>query len=165
MQVEYLDVVDENDIVVGMASRDEIYQKQLPHRIVHILLFDEVGNMWLQKRSPHVSYCPDHWSTAVGGHVRSGETPEVAALREFKEELGLHSPLSYLAKDYYEAIGSPNKFLITYTATHVGPFHLEERAVASISAFPLDEIETMVNAQEKFHPELLFLLEKYYFES
>ena len=38
--MEILDQVNENDEVIGNASRDEIYDKKLMHRIVHVLVFN-----------------------------------------------------------------------------------------------------------------------------
>ena len=37
---------------------------------------------------------PNHW-TLIGGKVEAGETPEMAAHREFVEETGLKAPLSF----------------------------------------------------------------------
>jgi isopentenyldiphosphate isomerase len=45
--VEYLDVVDKDDHVIGRASKAEIYRKKLRHRIVHVLVFDRKGRMLL----------------------------------------------------------------------------------------------------------------------
>jgi isopentenyldiphosphate isomerase len=78
--MEKLDVVNERDEVVGSAPKDEIYTRSLRHRIVHILIFNDSEEMALQLRSKGMSFCPNHWSTAVGGHVSSGETCEGAAM-------------------------------------------------------------------------------------
>ena len=161
--MEFLDVVDKNDKVIGKASKDEIYAKSLTHRIVHILIFNNKGEMALQLRSLKVSFCPDHWSTAVGGHVQSGETNEDTALREYQEELGTRSKLEFFSKDFYEVKGRPNKFLITFKTTFNGPFKPDPEVVSKVGFFSIDGIKNMVNNGEKFHPELLFLLKKYFF--
>ena len=99
--MEFLDVVDENDKVVGKASKSEIYKKRLRHRIVHTMIFNSEGKLLLQKRSVNKSFCPSYWSTSVGDHVQSGETAEEGALREMEEEVGIKSALEFKWKDLY----------------------------------------------------------------
>lgn len=159
---ELLDIVDLSDRVIGKAERKEIYQKSLCHRIVHVLIFNDEGKMALQLRSDKVSFCPGHWSTTVGGHVRSGETYEEGARREYEEELGLISGnLEFLGKDFYD-ISDLNKFLTTFKTTFSGPFKPDAEAVERVDFFTLDEIRDMIKKGDKFHPELLFLLKKYF---
>lgn len=160
--MEMMDIVDLNDEVVGEASRQEIYAKNLRHRIVHVLLFDKQGKMALQKRSSKVGFCPLHWSTAVGGHVQKGESYEQAANREYKEELGLTTDFNFMSKDFYQVEGRPDKFLVTFKAEFEGPFKLDPEEVEKVEFFTIDEIKTMVANGEKFHPELLFLLKKHF---
>src|SRR3990167_3639738 len=64
-----------------MENMEFLFLKEkmnLSYRIVHILLFNEKGEMALQMRSSHKKFCPNHLSTAVGGHVQTGETYEQA---------------------------------------------------------------------------------------
>jgi isopentenyldiphosphate isomerase len=160
--MEFLDVVDEEDKVVGKAERNDIYERKLPHRIVHVLIFNERGEMALQKRSATVSFCPSHWSTAVGGHVMSGESYHQAALREFDEELGLTVPISFAFKDEYKAQNGAKKFISTFKATYGGPFDIDTDAVERVDFFSLDDMHDMIREGETFHPELLFLLEEHF---
>jgi len=162
--MEFLDIVDKNDKVIGRASKDEIYKKILCHRIAHVLIFNDEGKMVLQMRSPNVSFCPNHWSTAVGGHVQAGETYEQAALREYSEELGVKSDLELLGKNFYKAPNTPEKFLATFKTRFSGPFNPDPKVVSAVGTFSIDEIKKMILSGEKFHPELLFILKKYYLE-
>ena len=162
MNMEFLDVVNDNDEVVGRASKKEIYEKKLQHRIVHILIFNDKGEMALQLRSKHKSFCPHHWSTPVGGHVQSGETYEEAALREFQEELGTTTGITFAYKDLYDDGRGLKKILVTFKTNFNGPFNINPKEVERVEFFSLDEIQEMIDSGENFHPELLFLLKRHF---
>ena len=160
--MEYLDIVDEADRVIGSATRDEVYRKFYRHRIVHILLFDRQNRMLLQMRHRTKSYCPLHWSTAVGGHVQAGEEYEESAHRECYEELGIAVGLEFLDKRLYHDPERPglSKYLATFRCEYEGPFqHLGCDEVESVEYFPLDSIQKMRKEGSLFHPELRFLLD------
>lgn len=118
--MEFLDTVNERDEVTGKASLKEVYEKLLTHRIVHVLIFNEKGEMALQLRSKTVPFCPGHWATPAGGHVRSGESYEQAALREFEEELGTKAPIALSYKDIFQYESGIRKFLATFRAYQTG---------------------------------------------
>jgi len=161
--MEILDVIDDNDKVIGKAPRQEVYAKSLHHRIVHILIFNDKGEMALQLRSNKCSFCPHHWSTAVGGHVQSGESYEQAALREYEEELGTKTKIEFFSKDDYQNTGTPRKFVVSFKTKFNGPFNHDLEVVDKVEFFTIKKIKQMVDKGEKFHPELLFLLKKYFF--
>lgn len=161
--MEILDIVNEKDEVVGSAPQNEIYERKLPHRIVHVLIFDEIGRMALQKRSQQKKFCPGYWCTTAGGHVQTGEKYEQAAQRETLEEIGWWPPaLEPVGMDYYEDAGGLKKFLATFKTIYGGKFNANPAAVAEVKYFTLEELRTMAANNEKIHPELLFLLKKYY---
>jgi len=160
--MEMMDVVNEDDEVVGTASKQEIYEKLLPHRIAHILIFNDRGEMAIQKSSVHKKYCPLHWGTAVGGHVQAGESVEQAALREFKEEIGVQVPVEFAFRDWFTGPRGIRKLLTTFRAHYDGPFAVNPFEVEKVEFFSLEKIGQMILAGEKFHPELLFLLKRHF---
>ena len=95
---EYLDVVDDSDCVIGKATRKEVYEKKLTHRIVHVLVINPINSkIYIQKRADSVSYLPGHYSTSAGGHVLSGESYDQAVARELNEELGIKALIKNIA--------------------------------------------------------------------
>jgi len=163
--METFDIVNEKDEVVGAANQAEVYDKHLTHRIVHIFILNNKGEILLQKRGETCSYLPGYWSTSVGGHVRAGETYIGGAGREAKEELGIEVvDLELLGKDLYEVVPGFNKFLTTFVSYHLGPYINLPGKVSESTFFSINNIKTMVDGGEKFHPELLFLLNKYFFK-
>lgn len=86
---EIFDVVDENDVPVGKATRAEVHAKDLIHRAVHVLVFNRNGDLWLQKRSLAKDKNPGVWDSSVSGHLDAGEDYLTAAVRELGEEVGV----------------------------------------------------------------------------
>lgn len=160
--MEFLDYVNDNDEVIGSASRSEVYEKKLLHRIVHVLVFNKIGELALQRSSDNKEFCPGHWGTSAGGHVQSGEDYQEAALRELEEELEVTLPLEFMFKDFYADGRGLRKILVTFKTSYDGPFLINKNGVQDIQFFSLDNVQKMINNGEMFHPELLFLLEKHF---
>ena len=74
-------VVDKTDRVLRYAGRSEVHGNNLRHRAVHILIFNEAVDVYLQQRSRWKDRHPLLWDSSAAGHVsgwgklrRSGET-------------------------------------------------------------------------------------------
>ncbi len=90
---ELVDIVDEQDNIIGKTTRQEAHKKGLLHRTVHILILNSDGNIFIHKRSPKLTINPGLWTSSAAGHVASGQTYLEAAKRELGEELGVESEL------------------------------------------------------------------------
>lgn len=84
-----LEIVDENDTVIGIRSREEIHILGLRHREIHVWLVTPKNEIVFQHRSPAKDTFPDLLDASVGGHVEVGQTYEQAAIVEAQEEAGL----------------------------------------------------------------------------
>jgi isopentenyl-diphosphate Delta-isomerase len=89
MAEELLDIVDDNDIVLGREPRSTVHKVGLQHRGVHVFLFTTDGKMLVQKRSADRASSPSMLDCSVSEHVKAGESYREAAIRGMKEELGL----------------------------------------------------------------------------
>jgi len=162
--MEILDVINDKDEVIRQARENEIYEKKLLHRIIHILIFNDKGEMAMQYRSKYKPFCPNHWSTTVGGRVGAGESYEQAAKREFQEELNTLTDFEFLDKFHYKNLESGHQAMLTiYKTIYNGPFDINPEEVEKLAYFPIPKIKEMIGSGEKFHPELLFILKKHYF--
>jgi len=90
---EQFPVVDKNDRIRGYASRSEVHGNNLRHRAVHILIFNQAGDVYLQQRSRWKDRHPLKWDSSAAGHVTAGENYDQTARRELQEELGVDVPL------------------------------------------------------------------------
>lgn len=158
---EFLDVVDEKNEVVGSAPYDEVYSKRLNHRIIHVLIFNDKGEIFLQQRSAKKNFCPGHWVTSAGGPVQKGETYEQAAKRELKEEIGIQVPLTLIHESPYDHY-KMRKFLQVFRGISEGPFNLNPEEVAGGRWFSIADVRDMVKKNQLIHPELAHVIEKLY---
>lgn len=104
MNEEIFPLVDGSGNVIGKATRSECHNgSMLLHPVVHLHIFNDKGELFLQKRSSKKEIFPDLWDSAVGGHIDLGETPLQAVVREAREELGLSDlDIIYLTRHIIE---------------------------------------------------------------
>jgi 8-oxo-dGTP pyrophosphatase MutT (NUDIX family) len=86
---EMFEVVDENDNVIGLESREKIHREGLLHREVHVIFVTKDKGIIFQHRAKDKASMPDKLDATAGGHVDPGENILTAALRETKEETGV----------------------------------------------------------------------------
>lgn len=87
---EYLDLVDENDNVIGKKKRSEVYDNNLTNfRVVNVFIVNSKREIWFPRRAASKRIFPLCLDMSVGGHVESGETYEEALKREVREELNI----------------------------------------------------------------------------
>jgi isopentenyldiphosphate isomerase len=83
MPEEVIEIVDTEGRTIGLRNRSEVHRDpSLLHKVVHVLIFNDAGQLLLQKRSMKKDVAPGKWDTSVGGHVSPGEDLMFAALRE-----------------------------------------------------------------------------------
>jgi len=145
MNTELLSVVDENDQVINTCLRHEIHAQGLRHRAVHILVFNDQEQLFLQKRSMKKDLNKGLWDTSAAGHVDAGEGYLSSAIREAEEELGVNieSSLQALFKL------SPTKqlgmeFIQVYDCYHNGPFILNADEIDEGRWISTDDITNRV---------------------
>jgi isopentenyl-diphosphate delta-isomerase type 1 len=132
MTEEIFDIVDAEDRVIGQAPRREVHARHLSHRATHVLVHDEAGRVFLQRRSLTKDAFPGCWDSSCSGHLDTGEDYETAARRELGEELGWHDarlPLRPLLKLATSA-ATGHEFIQIYALGPVaGPFTLHPEEI------------------------------------
>lgn len=86
---ECLDVTDDQGQVLSHIERAAMRPLGLRTRAVHLNAFSHDGHVWIARRASHKTTDPGLWDTLVGGLVATGESPDVALVRESAEEAGL----------------------------------------------------------------------------
>jgi 16S rRNA (adenine1518-N6/adenine1519-N6)-dimethyltransferase len=149
---EPLEIVDEENQVIGIRKRSEIHREGLRHRSVHIFIFNARGELYLQKRSPAKDQYPEHWDSSAAGHLDPGETPQEAAHRELGEELGIAAALTAV----YRHPACPEtgwEFVTLFTGAGNGPIRLNrEEATEGKFCTPAEVAALLKDPAQKVAP-------------
>ena len=86
---EFLDIVTENNQVIGQEKRSIVHQSGLWHRGVHIFLFTPEHKLVIQQRSKRRKQSPGALDCSVSEHLQAGESYLAGARRGLEEELGI----------------------------------------------------------------------------
>ena len=98
-QNEVFDVVNENDEVIGEATRGEVHQNpKLIHRVVQIWILNGEDEILLQQRSLIKDKAPGQWDISCAGHVQKGSDSGTTVQRELTEELGIIAECKFVKK-------------------------------------------------------------------
>lgn len=166
MKEEYLNIVDENDKIIGKDTRGNIWKKGLEHnvRVVNIFVFNKKGKILLPKRSMNRRIFPGCFDFSCGEHVLAGEDYYDAAIRGIKEELEIeNAKLIELGKlTPKEGVSC---FMKIYKVIYDGEIkNYDKDGIESLAFYDLETIKRMVNQNmDKFKPdfpEVLNWLEK-----
>ncbi|MEU4498393.1 NUDIX domain-containing protein [Streptomyces sp. NPDC023998] len=146
---EILDIVDENDEVIGQAPRGEAYARGMRHRCVFIQARDAQGRIFVHRRTATKLVFPSQYDMFVGGVVGAGESYDAAALREAEEELGvsgLPRPVP-LFKFLYES-GEQTWWSAVYEVRCELPVNPQAEEVAWHAFLPEEELEQRLGEWE-----------------
>lgn len=81
-------LVDENDNQTGTEEKIAAHEKALLHRAFSIFVFNNKGELLLQKRAGTKYHCGGLWTNTVCSHPRDGESLNHAVHRRLGEEMG-----------------------------------------------------------------------------
>jgi 16S rRNA (adenine1518-N6/adenine1519-N6)-dimethyltransferase len=154
MDQELLDIVDEDDNVIGQDTKENKFIKDLITRNVAVFIMDN-DRMLIVKRSPTKKTDPGKYDLAACGNVGAGESYEEAALREMKEELGIKCRLEFLGK-LFNDLGDGRKY---FTGIFLGHFSGEVvlcDELVELQRLTIEEIENMIKKNKNiFTPGFL----------
>ncbi|MBI2173273.1 MAG: NUDIX domain-containing protein [Candidatus Aenigmarchaeota archaeon] len=158
---EYFDIVDENDKIIGRATRKECHSNSsLVHRGVDVLIFDSKGRLLLQKRSMKKDLYPGLWTCSATGHNGIGEGYREAAERELEEELGIRTNLRFLCS-YRLCTKVESENLQIFTGVHDGPFHPNREEVDEVKFFDMPDAKKMAEDGSNVTPGFVISFREY----
>jgi isopentenyldiphosphate isomerase len=89
---ELVDVVDEDDRVLGQTTRAQMRRDNLLHRVAAVLCLDSSGRIYVHQRTAHKDLFASLYDMFAAGTVLAGESYAQTASRELAEELGIVGP-------------------------------------------------------------------------
>ena len=160
--MELWDIYDENralkneTMVRGEQIKDGDY-----HLVIHVCVFNNKGEMLIQKRQPFKSGYSGLWDVTVGGSAVSGDTSRKAAERELFEEVGIQHDFTgiqpHLTLNFYH--GFDDIYLIE-KEVDINTLKLQYEEVEKVMWADEEQILAMIESGEfiPYYPELIRLL-------
>lgn len=159
MKEEIFDVCNDRDEVIAQNTRREVHRLGLMHRAVHVLVFNNRGDVFLQKRSMTKDTFPGAWDSSASGHLDTGEDYDACAVREMYEELGivLERPPERLFKIAASAeTGQEHVWVYRYVCE--GPFCLHPQEIERGEWFTVGQVdEALRNRPQAFASAFVML--------
>jgi isopentenyldiphosphate isomerase len=144
MDDEIVDVVDDDDRVVGQVSRSEMRSRGLLHRVASTIVLRSDGRVLVHRRTETKDVFPGAFDCFVGGVVASGETYEQARDRELAEEMGIAgvTPVE-LFRHRYESEDDRSISAVSW-ATWDGPVVPQPEEIAWFAWEPVEDVARRV---------------------
>lgn len=164
---ETLEVVDENDVAIGLEDRETIHKCGLLHKEVHVIFITPQKEIIFQHREKDKSSWPDKLDATAGGHVDPGESYEAAAIREAKEETGVEIKVSDLvplgkirtkiAEPGLDITNNVTRFCFAYLYTGaLEELQIEKGKIIEFVKYQIDSLVNLLDQEKaKFIPERL----------
>ena len=155
---EIISLVNDQDEVVCSHWRAYPKPKGCYTQIGATFVLNNENQLVLQRSSKRKFKHPDKWTFSSGGHISAGETYEVGALRELKEELGIdgvaHSEIGVIRAE--KENGQKGAFYHVFLVYHNGPYDIDTRETQGIQAFDISNLKTLIQKNaEEFNPTFL----------
>lgn len=96
-------LVDEGDFEIGEIDLETAHREGLLHRAVSVFVFNETGEMLLQRRASTKRLFAGRWANTCCTHPLPGEGVVPAGMRRLREEMGLSIALQPIGRFVYRA--------------------------------------------------------------
>ena len=163
---EVVILVDASDRQIGTQAKLAAHIDGNMHRAISIFLFNNDGDMLLQRRAAKKYHAGLKWANACCSHPRLNETPIDAAVRRLGEELNVTIPLSAAFQTSYRAdVGDgliEHEYVHAFVGyTEVAPMPNPDE-VCETAFMPLAQIFQLSHQEpERFAPWFLFYLKNH----
>lgn len=160
---ELIDIVDLKGKPTGNACLKSFAHKNgILHASIHVWFYTKNQQILIQKRKETKDVYPNLWDVSVAGHIGSGETPLLSALRETEEEIGhkiSNKELTFLRiweDKHHHANGiidhEIHYLYIAELQTDISKLSIQEEEVSAIKLISLNEFENTYANSNVFVP-------------
>jgi isopentenyl-diphosphate delta-isomerase len=155
---EQLILVDEDDREIGHLSKADCHDGDgVLHRAFSLFLFNDRGELLLQKRGEDKRLWPGYWSNSCCSHPRRGESLQTATMRRLSDELNIGANLEHVYRFCYTAdfgaAGSENELCHVYLGRVTGEVRPNDSEIARIRFVAASDFEReLAQNPERFTP-------------
>lgn len=146
--MELVDLYDENRVPLGRVA--ERHAKKGPEEyrmVVHVCIFNNQGQLLIQRRSAEKTVWPELWDVSIGGGVDAGETSRQGAEREVSEELGYDLDLTGLRPAVTVNFeGGFDDFFVVTRDLNIRDLRLQKEEVSDVRWVTLEEALVMLDS-------------------
>lgn len=158
-------LVDLDNVVIGKMDKVKAHKNPaFLHRAISIWIYNEKGEVLLQKRSKKKIVGSGWWANSVCGNVRPNETFHDCAMRRLDQELGIKSadmkPLyTFVYKAYCNEEYSEYEFDQVYVCSYSGSIVANPDEVSEYLWVPQDELFTQLSLVDSISPDQSILMD------
>ncbi len=127
-------LVDEQDRPTGTMEKMEVHQKAILHRAFSVFIFNDKGEILLQKRARKKYHSGGLWTNTCCSHPQPGEDTMESANKRLRKEMGFSTALKKAFTFIYKAPFDNGLTEYEYDHVFIGNF------TGSINPDP-DEVE------------------------
>src|ERR1700722_13516455 len=151
---DHVILVNEKDEHIGTMDKLEAHQKGLLHRAFSVFVFNDAGQLLLQRRASDKYHSANLWTNTCCSHPYPEEYTLDAAKRRLKEEMGIDIDLEKKFEFIYRAELDngliEHEFDYVYTGLYNGQPHLNPAEASEYKWIGIGDLKTEI----KVHPEL-----------
>lgn len=163
---EQVVLISENDEVLGLMDKMQAHENGILHRAFSVFLFNDKGEVLLQRRAADKYHSPNQWTNAVCSHPRAEENYLQGAHRRMKEELGIEAEITPKFHFIYKANVGGNlwehELDHVFTGSYTGEFNLNKDEVSEVRYISMNALdEEMKLNPENFTEWFKIILQEY----
>ncbi len=146
---ELIAVVDDENKIIGKATRKAVHKKGLLHREASLFIVNENNEILIQTRKDNGKY-----DYSASGHFPAEDTYLDGAVREVKEELGSKlnknefNKIAEIRVDFKSSEKINNRFIDLFEVKgnfKITDFKIDKNEVKNIKFIPISEIKKLID--------------------
>ena len=160
---QILDLVDEDDRVVGSVPRSDVFRQNANFRVAHLFLFNDRSELLIQQLASSRSRHPERWGSSVAAYVSSGESYREAITRRTHQELNVCLDcVTLVGKTTMQDQGC-EKFIALFSSTWSGPIAIDRSHISRVRFRPVGDVLRLSETEPwKFTPTFVHLMGVYH---
>ena len=157
-----VDIVDENDHVVGTSVRKDLFRNSYNFRVAHLLLVDGSGDILLQQLSSTHVRNAHSWGSSAAGFVHTKESYQEAMHRIILKELGVKQLLLKSVGNFSMIDDGAKKYVGIFVGRVPDSMEPDRDQISTLKLVSRSQLDNEVSKNpDKFTPTFLMVYKRY----